>query len=428
MNNFVASIFYKTGLSIRNNLILKNYNFLKKTEEWSIEKLEEYQLKKLKDMTNHAYHHSSFYKELYDSFNFDINKIETLSDLSKIPTVTKKEILENVDKVQVKNLNEKMFYSETSGSTGTPLVFYRNKDWDAWHNASVFRGYSWYNVNPWDKNGYLWGYNIAPRNRLKIKLQDYLQNRTRIFTYDKKQMLDFINKLKTSVFLNGYSSMIYELAKLANEHNIELKNLKLIKGTSEKIHEAYQAEALQAFGRKIISEYGSAEGGIIAFECPHGKMHINMETVIVEEIDNEILLTNLVSKSFPIIRYKLGDYIKINKDYRCNCGMQHHIIMEINGRVGSVIYGHNKTYPSLTIYYVFKNLASANNIILNYHCVQNIKGTLIVYIEAYIGKKERSYLLKEFLKYFGDDLRIDIKDGSKYVNFAAKKKDFVSNV
>jgi len=65
----------------------------------------------------------------------------------------------------------------------------------------------------------------------------------------------------------GYSSLIYEVAKMINK-NRELKNdirLSLIKGTSEKIYEIYQNEVLEAFGKRIVSEYGSAEGGIIAF-------------------------------------------------------------------------------------------------------------------------------------------------------------------
>ena len=31
--------------------------------------------------------------------------------------------------------------------------------------------------------------------------------------------------------------------------------------------------------------FRSTESGIIAFECPEGKMHINMEGVLVEEIN-----------------------------------------------------------------------------------------------------------------------------------------------
>src|SRR5690606_4032961 len=102
-----------------------------------------------------------------------------------------------------------------------------------------------------------------------------------------------------------------------------LTNLKLVRGTSEKIFEKYQQEAVQAFGRRIVSEYGAAESGIIAFECAEGSMHVNMETCIVEVENGEILVTNLVSRSFPIIRYRLGDYIELDTHTKCLCGREH---------------------------------------------------------------------------------------------------------
>ena len=90
--------------------------------------------------------------------------------------------------------------------------------------------------------------------------------------------------------------MIYEVAKIVNE--LELKdqfNLKLIKGTSEKIYEKYQEEVKKAFGAKIVSEYGAGESGLIAFECPeNNKMHINMQNVILEEINGESVVTNSI--------------------------------------------------------------------------------------------------------------------------------------
>ena len=88
-------------------------------------------------------------------------------------------------------------------------------------------------------------------------------------------------------------------------------HIKMIKGTSEKYSINYQEEVKKAFGTKIVSEYGATESGVIAFECPEGNMHINMEGVLVEEIENEIVVTNLQMTSFPLIRYKLGDYIQL---------------------------------------------------------------------------------------------------------------------
>jgi phenylacetate-CoA ligase len=223
--------------------------------------------------------------------------------------------------------------------------------------------------------------------------------------------------------------MIYEIAKKVNRNkNKHQFHLKMIKGTSEKIFDTYQDEVQAAFGKKMISEYGSAEAGIIAFECPKGNMHINMETVIVEEIDNEIVITNLYSMSFPIIRYKLGDYVVLDHATTCGCGMKHPIIKEVTGRVGRVIYGIKDTYPSLTLYYVFKNLAIEHHLVLNYQVVQEEKGTLNVYIENELSLEKRQLLTKEFIKYFDSDVNLSIFDKANLISTTKKKKDFISNL
>ena len=309
-------------------------------------------------------------------------------------------------------------------------MFYRNQDWDAWHRASVFRGYHWYGVNPWDRNGYLWGYNFSWTRAVKTRVLDMLQNRFRLFSYKDDEIDEFISKLSKATYLSGYSSMIYEVAKRVNVKKGDwvFPHLRMIKGTSEKIFDKYRDEVKTAFGVPIISEYGAAEAGIIAFECPSGAMHVNMETVIVEEENNEILVTNLVSKSFPIIRYKLGDYIRLDKTSQCTCGMQHEIVSEVLGRVGKVIYGKVSQYPSLTLYYVFKNLAMEYGLILNYQATQSRQGHLIIRIEGPLKDSHRQTLRKEIEKYFALDLDVHIKDGEDLHTRKGKKADFLSEM
>ncbi|MFI4919927.1 MAG: phenylacetate--CoA ligase family protein [Legionellales bacterium] len=420
---------FLTGIWFRNKKIFDCYNYLKQSESYDIDQLHNIQFTRLQGLLKNAYTNSVYYKNKFESCGYNPNELQSLEDLKDVPITSKEEVLSNSELIQVNDCGEKLFFSETSGSTGRPLVFYRNMEWDAWVNAAVMRGYSWHKVDPWEKNGYLWGYNIAPDKQLKIRILDYLQNRFRLFSYKSEDIEKFVSKLEKADYLGGYSSMLYEVAKRVNaNHSKPTFNLKMIKGTSEKIYDVYQDEVKKAFGRKIISEYGSAESGIIAFECAYGNMHINMETVIVEEINNEIIVTNLVSKSFPIIRYKLGDYVKIDISIKCACGMSHKIIKEVTGRIGSVIYGKESQYPSLTLYYVFKNMAIASNVVINYQVVQNEKGTIDVYIENGFNTKHHGLMLKEFNKYFKNDVEINVQYNVERRDYSSKKKDFISNI
>lgn len=417
------------GMKRRNPSLTTYLQFLMQSDRWSLERLQEHQLRKCKELLVFAQKYSPFYKDHFDKCGFEPDKMQTLEELKKIPVIDKNILLYHTQTIQSTKHFQKLFFSETSGTSGQVLRFYRNEEWDSCNRAAMFRGYKWYGVNPWDRNGYFWGYNIDQRQRLKTALLDELQNRFRIFSYDEKHIREFVNKLRDAVFLGGYSSMIYEVAKIVNSLGIDGDfHLKMVKGTSEKIYDSYQDEVKRAFGLKIISEYGSAESGLIAFECPEGgHMHINMENVFVEEEDGEIVVTNLLSYSFPIVRYKLGDFVKLAPiDFKCKCGRSHPIILDVLGRVGKNIVGFHSLYPSLTFYYVFKNLA-LKGISLNYQAIQNERGHVLLKIEQNMPE----YLVDlkhELEKYFHQDITFDIKWGENLHAMNGKLKDFITTL
>ncbi|TXD49138.1 phenylacetate--CoA ligase family protein [Polaribacter sp. IC073] len=425
----IYRIIYKIGEKLRNPSLQEKYTFLKASEKWSLDELEKYQLKKLKELLKIATDNSSFYKEKLKDIN--ISEINYLSDLKKVPIITKEELFKYSSDVHT-NINfKKQFVARTSGSSGRSLVFNREEAADSFNRAAIQRGYSWYNVNYWDRNGYFWGSNFSFLKKCKNSLLDKIQNRFRVFSFNEKQLKKFINKLKKARYVHGYSSMIYQTAVLINAKKLSKPSkIKMVKGTSEKILESYQEEIIEAFGSKIISEYGATEAGIIAFECPFGRMHINMEGVLVEEIDNEIVVTNLQMHSFPIIRYKLGDYIKLDlSGEKCKCGLEHQILEEVTGRIGENIYGFNKTYPSLYLYYIFKNLSENFNIELNYQVIQEQKGALTFLIEQMINTSEENKLICEIEKYFKKDISYEVKKNSTFsLQEKNKLKNFISKI
>ena len=423
-------LIYKIGVKLRNPSLTGWYQFLKQSETWNLTQLEEYQLKKLKVLLVYATKHSTFYKKFYTKNTISIDAIKSLSDLQKLPLLTKETVLKNSKQIQVVPPNTKLFNASTSGSTGESLKFKRDESADSFNRASQLRGYSWYNVKPWEKNGYFWGYNFSLLETLKTKFLDFLQHRFRLFSYTNKNVNLFLNNLQTASYMEGYSSMIFELAKKVNTNTTAYNfNLKLVKGTSEKIFDSYKTEIKKAFNVNFTSEYGAAESGIIAFECKQGNMHINMEGVIVEEIDSEIVVTNLQMKSFPIIRYKLGDYIKLAPTkVRCKCGLNHRIIETVNGRVGEKVFGKKHTYPSLYFYYIFKNISKKYNLHLTYQVKQLKKGVLIFNIEDVLNPEEHTILSNEVIKHFDNDVLFEINDNATLERKKNKLISFISTV
>ncbi len=418
------------GQKLRNPSLQNCFDFLKISEKWTKKELEEYQLLRLRKIVEIAYHSTVYYKEKMDSLGLNLESIQTLEDLKKFPILTKSELLSNVEKIHSTQKFSKLLKASTSGTTGNSLSFQRNEEADSFNRASIFRGYSWYGLQPWESNGYFWGFSFSKSKRIKTKILDKLQNRFRLFSYDTNEFESFVKKLQNASLIHGYSSTIYQVAKLINEKKLpKPKHIKLVKGTSEKIKDSYQEEIKKAFNVKITSEYGATESGIIAFECVEGNMHLNMEGVIVEEIDSEILVTNLQLESFPIIRYKLGDYIRLApKEKICKCGMQHDILEEITGRIGENVYGVKNVYPSFYFYYIFKNLDKEHHLSLNYQVIQNRKGKLEFKIEQKLSEIQRGLLIEEIERYFKKDMEISMEENSIIQSKKGKLKSFISKI
>src|SRR5690606_23540739 len=120
----------------------------------------------------------------------------------------------------------------------------------------------------------------------------------------------------------------------------------------------------QAFGVKVINEYGAAELDIIAFEDPDGDWVINEENLYVEVVDEEnqpipdgqegkILVTALYNKAMPFIRYELGDRGVISTKRKNGF----RILEKLTGRTNDMAtLPSGKVVPGLTFYYVTKSL------------------------------------------------------------------------
>ena len=405
----------------------KHIKALMQSDFMKREDLQKLQQKRLQTLLVHAKKYSPYYAKVLED-----TEVEnfSLKDITKLPILDKQTLRSELKEIENNPFNEKAFASSTSGSTGESMKFIRNLDWDGASRAVQIRGFSWYGIKPWMKNLYFWGFNASWKKLIVIRLLDFLVNRKRIFSYDDETMQKTEKFLHGANYIEGYSSAIFTMAQYFSKQGKKFDNIKMVKGTSEKIYDAYQKPVNDVFGTRLISEYGSAEAGIIAFECPEGKMHIAMENVIVEELDNKILVTNLFSFSLPIIRYDLGDYIELAKEKVCSCGREHQVINEVTGRVGTNIEGYKSSYPALYLYYVFKNISLGYGINVGYNSCQDKEGKLNINV-VYEGDEEeqlRKYINEEVEKLFKQDVECHIEFISKIKHANKKTQAFVSYI
>jgi len=101
----------------------------------------------------------------------------------------------------------------------------------------------------------------------------------------------------------------------------------------------------EIFDCPVTNIYGSREVGHVAMNCPHGSIHVNQESYLVEierpGTDSEkagpgnLLITPLFKSPMPFLRYRVGDLAELG-DSDCPCGRPQMLLRKIMGRAGEV--------------------------------------------------------------------------------------------
>ena len=131
---------------------------------------------------------------------------------------------------------------------------------------------------------------------------------------------------------------------LAGEQRRGALHLRLreVRTGGETLGPVQRAAIEAAFGCRLRNNYGASEFLAMAAECAQGRLHLNADWVILEPVDRHghpvppgtlsqgALLTNLANRVQPLIRYALGDRIRIDPA-PCACGSPLPVI-EVLGR------------------------------------------------------------------------------------------------
>jgi phenylacetate-coenzyme A ligase PaaK-like adenylate-forming protein len=155
-------------------------------------------------------------------------------------------------------------------------------------------------------------------------------------------------------FVASYPSLLIELARWQREGRLAVAPLALWSG-GERLALSTRQWIEASFGAPVVNDYGASECLSIAFECQHGRLHLNDDWVILEPIDRQgapvppgtashsVLLTNLANRIQPLIRYDLGDSVTFFAD-RCPCG-NHRPSFTVEGRHDDTLHlsdGHGR--------------------------------------------------------------------------------------
>lgn len=339
------------------------FRFLKKSEQWSEDRLISYQIQQLKNLLSHAVSTVPFYKGNYKDWGIEIGKIKNLSDLKQIPIMTKETMGDSDKFISDKYKKHMLIHATTGGSSGQTFHFYKHqnhssKEWafiiNLWNRVS-FSNKDWRIVlrgpvvgNP--KKGIFWERN--PRTK-ELLLSTYHMNEENMFKY--------LNIIKDNdyKYLHCHPSSAFVFASFLDNNNI-ICPLKAVLAASEAVY-PFQREILEkVFKCRVYSFYGQSEQVCIAGECEKSKnYHIQPEYGITEILDangnelkneneiGEIIATGFINDAMPFIRYRTGDLAVVSNE-KCVCGRNHKIIKRIEGRSYEYIVTQDGRVVSLT--------------------------------------------------------------------------------
>lgn len=346
---------------------------LEASQWWSPERIAALQLDRLRRLLERAGREVPYYRQLFSALGCTATNCTRLEDLRRLPLLDKAAIRAQREAMKSERARRLVRFT-TGGSSGEPLVFYLGVERVAHDVAAKWRATRWWGVDIGDPEIVLWGspIELGSQDRLR-SLRDRVF-RTQLlpaFAMSETRLDGFLDVIVRSRprMLFGYPSALAHVARHARLRGRALDQLgvRVAFVTSERLYDEQRALISSTFGCPVANGYGGRDAGFIAHECPHGRLHITAEDVIVEIVDNaglplpagaagEIVVTHLATGDFPFIRYRTGD-VGVLDAAPCPCGRGLPVLARIEGRTTDFVVAADGTVlHGLALIYVVRDL------------------------------------------------------------------------
>ncbi|RUT77882.1 phenylacetate--CoA ligase family protein [Ancylomarina longa] len=272
-----------------------------------------------------AFDDSVFYKDLYQKHGLDRNSIKEISDIHKLPVITKAEVRQNTAGI-LASCKLSVFKAYSSGTTGTPLQVYRDfkstiKEYAYGHFFQQMHGYHLGDPvvslrGTLDRNTF----SYYDKSNNVLYMSSYHLSADRIDEY-YKMIHDFQPKV-----IKGYPSSMHILATELYKSGKEL-HIPIGFTSSEVLHD-FQKDIIQkVLHTKVFDWYGNAEQ-TVAF----GQFDDNLYREFplyshIEVADDHLITTGFINSAFPLLRYKVEDVVKLSPTSNGTC-----VVQKIEGR------------------------------------------------------------------------------------------------
>jgi len=315
----------------------------KEIETLPREKLEGVQLQRFRERMQYVYERSPMYKRKYDKARIKPSDIQTLDDIQHVPFTVKEELRESQaqhppwgDFICIPP-EEGVRVFQTTGTTGIPVKAVLNKrDWTV-HFYEQFMHFMYgYGIRtsdilfvPFGYSLYIawWGFQAALEQAGVMIVPGGAQS--------SQDRVKNIFEWGATVVCGTPTYLLY-LGETAKKMGLTLADSKVnivvaagepganVPSTKKVIEEIWGAKCYDDIGSTEISNFG--------FECvAQTGTHVIESMFYAECLDpsslkpvergevGELVLSNLCTESMPLLRYRMKDLIRFNKE-TCTCG------------------------------------------------------------------------------------------------------------
>ena len=357
--------------------ILGRYRKLLASERYSKEALRELQFQKLQATLRHVFVRNPYYAMRFKEIGLVPEDVRSLEDFRHVPPLGRQDVINHrLEMVDIRYRNSvvsadrasqqpglpvlfgkfrrhKLVRNTSTGSTGTPTVFYDDGATTALNWAHELRLKSWFGLPPGVKEARMTGIStLYPPKSMRRSIRKAFWNQMVLpgiflsdcdYEFSLQNIYDFRPRV-----LWGYTPALTGLARYMQRVNKDIApcHPELVISWAAPLYEHEKKLLTEVFGCPVTNLYGSREVGHVAMLCPHGSMHVNQENYIVElegagagepkTGPGNILVTQLNESPMPFLRYRIGDLAEIAQD-DCSCGRSLGVLKSVLGRIGDVL-------------------------------------------------------------------------------------------
>lgn len=298
----------------------------------------------------------------------NIEEVLEKDDWEGIPVLERNQIISEGTSVMTPSsvpllMANKLIFARTSGSTGKYMeIYWKKEDYNRSMLPLWYYRKKYYGISPEDRLCYFYTIQNLEGETESYRRKSKLGFSKTNLTMEKLWKIYHKMEAFQPKWLMLQPGMAMLLCRCMDVYGLNrIDSIRYIEFSGEILTEEVRKITMEHFNCKTANQYGANEFNSIAYECPYGNMHFMNSNVYAEVLNDhgqsvtgekgEVYVTSLTNSVMPLIRYRIGDRGKIEKDRKCACGNHGSIFQLDSGRANDWIVWENgeKITPNVLV-------------------------------------------------------------------------------